>query len=348
MTATAERDSPAADDSTGLGERGELGDLIDALRANPSLRAKAAIGLVAEVFGDSDWLTGPGDDGAAVPIGGSTVIACGEALWPPFVRRDPFGAGVAAVLANVNDLAAMGATPLGIVDTIVADAEVARQVLQGMRHACALYDVPLLGGHLTDHTGEPAVSAFGVGEAQRPLSVANARLGQSLVVACATEGDMRSDFPFFRSFVARADQCIDDIRLLRTVADSGDCVAAKDISMAGLVGSLAMLLEHSHLGVTVDLDRVPRPDGVPLELWLRCFPSFGFLLCVPEGREESATGPFHERGLEAVVVGRLDDTGLLRLRLGSHEATAIDLNHEPVTGLKPVRRSIPDPMRSPR
>lgn len=340
MTATAERSAAPLDGSM------RLAGLIEALRANPSLRAKAAIGLVAEVFGDSDWLAGPGDDGAALPVGGSTVIACGEALWPPFVRQDPFGAGVAAVLANVNDLAAMGATPLGIVDTIVADHEVARQVLEGMRHACSLYDVPLLGGHLTDHDGEPAVSAFGVGEATRPLSVTNARPGQSLVVACATEGEMRSDFPFFRSFGVRSDQCAGDTRLLRTVADSGDCVAAKDISMAGLVGSLAMLLEHSRLGVTVDLDLVPRPDGVPLELWLRCFPSFGFLLCVPAGREASAMRPFHDRGLDAVAVGRLDDTGLLRLRLAGEEATAIDLNREGVTGLRTTAQRTTDATRS--
>ena len=45
---------------------------------------------------------------------GDQVIACGEALLPAFVAADPYGAGVAAVLANVNDLAAMGATPVAI------------------------------------------------------------------------------------------------------------------------------------------------------------------------------------------------------------------------------------------
>jgi selenophosphate synthetase-related protein len=330
MTATEERPPAAA----GPGTR--LADLVTTLRANPSLRAKSAIGLVREVVGDvDDWLAGPGDDGAGVSVAGTTVIACGEALWPPFLRRDPYGAGVAAVLANVNDLAAMGATPLGIVDTIVADRDVARRVLEGMRDACRLYDVPLLGGHLTEHSGEPAVSAFGVGEATRPLSVANAAPGQSLMVACAVEGDLRTDFPFFRSFRVRRDQCAGDVRLLREVADSGDVVAAKDISMAGLVGSLAMLLEHSRLGVTVELDAVPRPAAVPLDVWLRCFPSFGFLLCVPTGRERAAARPFLTRGLRAEVVGRLDDTGLLRLRDGDEHAVVLDLNHDTVTGLRP-------------
>jgi selenophosphate synthetase-related protein len=234
----------------------------------------------------------------------------------------------------VNDLAAMGADPLGIVDTIVADEATARRVLEGIRHACEIYAVPLLGGHLTRHDGAPSVSAFGVGSAAHPLSVANIRPGQRLVIACAVEGDLRTDFPFFRSFEVRADRVAGDTRVLAEVADSGACVAAKDISMAGLIGSLAMLLEHGRFGVSVDLDRLPRPDDVPLERWLSCFPSFGFLLCVPPGREDACIRPFHERGLQAAVVGQIDNSGQVALRRGSERVTAIDLSTTAVTGLR--------------
>jgi selenophosphate synthetase-related protein len=311
-----------------------LAALARAAREHPGLLGKSVIGLVSDVLGASDWRSGPGDDGAAVPLAGTNVIACGEALWPPFVAADPFGAGVAAVLTNVNDLAAMGATPLGIVDTIVADGDTARQVLEGMRHACALYAVPLLGGHLTAHGGPASVSAFGVGRADHPLSVANIRTGQQLVVACATEGDLREDFPFFRSFEVRAGKVAGDVRVLAEVADSGACVAAKDISMAGLVGSLAMLLEHGRFGVTVDLDCLPLPADVPLERWLGCFPSFGFLLCVPSGREDACTRPFHDRGLKAAVIGQIDASGQVALRRGAERVTAVDLSTETVTGLR--------------
>lgn len=304
------------------------------VREHPGLLAKSVIGLVSDVFGPSDWLAGPGDDGAAVPLAGTNVVACGEALWPPFVAADPFGAGVAAVLTNVNDLAAMGARPLGIIDTIVADDAVARSVLEGIRYACEIYSAPLLGGHLTRHDGAPSVSAFGIGSTEHPLSVANIRPGQRLVVACATEGDMRADFPFFRSFGVRGGKVAGDVRVLAEVADSGACVAAKDISMAGLVGSLAMLLEHGRFGVTVDLGVLPRPAGVPLERWLLCFPSFGFLLCAPEGREEACIRPFHRRGLEAVVVGEIDGTGQVALRQGSDRVMVLDLSTDTITGLR--------------
>jgi len=310
-----------------------LDRIIDAVRAHPGMLGKAAIGLVSEVLGSSDWLTGPGDDGAVVDAYGAQVVACGEALWPPFVRADPYGAGFAAVLTNVNDLAAMGAEPLGIVDTVVATTDVARAVLDGMRRACELYRVPILGGHLTAHDGEPAVSAFGVGSTRHPLSVTRMAAGQSLLVAFALDGRMRPDFPFFPAFERRGERCAGDVRVLAEVAATGACVAAKDISMAGLVGSLAMLLEYGSFGVTLDLDAVPVPDGVALADWLTCFPSFGFLLCAPNGREAECAAAFRDRGLHAEVVGRLDDTGELALRLGNAAATVLDLTSAGVTGL---------------
>ncbi|OLT21599.1 hypothetical protein BJF78_08315 [Pseudonocardia sp. CNS-139] len=273
-----------------------LAAIVDSVLANPGLRAKAEIGLVGEVLGaeaaGTDWLAGPGDDGAVVDAAGTRVVACGEAIFPPFVAADPHGAGFAAVLTNVNDLAAMGAEPLGIVDTVAASEPVARQVLAGMREAALLYRVPIVGGHLTVHDGPPAVSAFGVGHAPAPLSVTNAAPGQSLVVAAALDGEMRADFPFFPAFRSRAERCAGDVRLLAALARHGLCVAAKDVSMAGLVGSLAMLLEHRGLGVTVDLDAVPTPAGLPLTRWLNCFPSFAFLLCVPPGREAACVAAF--------------------------------------------------------
>jgi len=312
---------------------GALAELVESVLTNPSLRAKADIALVGDVLGGTDWRSGPGDDGAVLTVGDATVVACGEALWPPFVRADPFGAGFAAVLANVNDLAAMGAVPVGIVDTVVGTEALARQALCGMRTAAELFDVPIIGGHLTIHDGEPAISAFGVGSAPSALSVTNARAGQSVVVAAALDGAMRPDFPFFPAFENRGARCADDVRLLSVLAGEGTVVAAKDISMAGLVGSLAMLLEPGCHGVTVDVAAVPAPVGVPLTRWFNCFPSYGFLLCVPPGREQRCIEAFTDRELAAAVVGTLDDSGELALRMGDARETVMRLDEYRVTGL---------------
>ncbi|HZQ79043.1 MAG TPA: AIR synthase related protein [Acidimicrobiia bacterium] len=313
-------------------------EIAAAARAHPGLRAKRPISLVADVLGATDWAAGPGDDGAVVMAGVETVVVGGEAMLPAFVAADPFAAGVAAMLANVNDLAAMGAEPLALVDTIVASEPVARRALEGLRHASALYRVPVVGGHLTIHDGPPSLSAFGVGRAAPGcvLSVRNAAAGQSLLLGACVEGAMRRDFPFFGSFDVRGTELAGDVRLPTAVAADGAAVAAKDVSMAGILGSLGMLLEPGRLGVTVDLDALPRPAGVGLVDWLGCFPCLAFLLCAPPGREADCAAPFHQRSLAAAVIGTLDDSGLLRIASGGDAATVLDLRSEPVTGLPPV------------
>jgi selenophosphate synthetase-related protein len=317
--------------SRSVGE--QLDEVVSAVANNPSIAAKRAIGLVSEVLGAVGWLNGPGDDGAAVDVDGRTVIACGEALWPPFVCSDPFGAGIAAVLANVNDVAAMGGIPLGIVDTVVADEATARTALEGMRYASELYRVPIIGGHLTITDTSPSISAFALGSASAVLSTTNVRPGQDLVVAACTEGTMRKDFPFFPSFEERGEQLADDVRLLAEIANAGLAVAAKDISMAGLVGSLAMLLEWGTFGATVDLEALPAPTGVPLATWCNCFPCYGFLLTCEPDRTAGCVGSFTARGLSAARVGRIDLTGHITLEADGRSKTVVDLSR--VTGLQP-------------
>ncbi|MFF5207283.1 AIR synthase related protein [Streptosporangium sp. NPDC000396] len=311
----------------------ELDDVIAAVMNSPAITAKRSIGLVSEVLGASGWIDGPGDDGAAVDIGGSKVIACGEALWPPFVRADPFGAGVAAVLTNVNDVAAMGGLPLGIVDTIVADEATARTALEGMRYAARLYDVPIVGGHLTISDTPPSISAFAVGSADALLSTTHVRPGQDLVVAACTEGSMREDFPFFPSFDERGQDLAKDVRLLPEIARKGLAVAAKDISMAGLVGSLAMLLEWGTFGADIALEALPVPRGVPLAQWCTCFPCYGFLLTCEPGQTDSCVHAFTSRGLSAARVGGINGTGVIVLSAKGLSLPAFDLTTRQVTGL---------------
>jgi hypothetical protein len=254
-------------------------------------------------------------------------------MWPPFVERDPFGAGIAAVVANVNDVAAMGGRPEALVDTIVADEPSARSVLEGLRFAAELYRVPVVGGHLTIRPGPPALSAFILGTARRPLRALEAAAGQALLFCACLEGRMREDFPFFSSIRERGSALADDVRLLADLAEAGHCRAAKDVSMAGVLGSLAMLLEPTQCGVLVELERLPRPPGVSLAAWAGAFPSFGFLLCAPPSEVAACRDAFTARGLACEQVGRLDASGAVRAGLGGREELLIDLRREPVTGL---------------
>jgi uncharacterized protein len=311
----------------------ELAEVCRRFDQNPGLAGKADLALVADVLGPTDWVGGPGDDAAVVPEGRGQVVVAGEAIWPPFVAADPFGAGAAAIVANVNDIAATGGRTLAIVDTVVGPKPVARRALEGMAFAARRYGVPIVGGHLTVTDAPPAISAFAVGRASAVLSAAAVTQGQSLLVAACLEGCLRGDFPFFTSVRERGEALAGDVALLAELAETGAAMAAKDVSMAGLLGSLAMLLEPTRCGAVVDLAAVPRPEGVGLADWTTAYLSYGFLLCAPPDRAAECERAFVARGLACATVGTIERSGRLAVRLGDHEAVVLDLAKRSVTHL---------------
>jgi uncharacterized protein len=310
-----------------------LEEIEERFRSNPGRRSKQALRHVTDVLGGSDWITGPGDDAALVSACGGTVLAAGEAIHPAFVAADPFGAGVGAVVANCNDVAAMGGRPLAIVDTVVASDRVARQLLAGLRHAADLYGVPVVGGHLTAWAGEPSLSAFVLGEVVAPLSATHVSPGQRVLLAACLEGRLRGDFPFYPSYEQRGTKVQGDLALLPLLAERGAVVAAKDVSMAGLLGTLAMLLQPTGCGADVDLDRLPRPPEVPLPTWFEVFPSYAFLLCAPQARVGECVDAFADRGLTCAEIGRVRAGGELRVRLGGGTRVLLRDTATTATGL---------------
>lgn len=310
-----------------------LDAIVIAVRQHTGLTGKRSISAVRQFVDPSDPIHGPGDDGAIVEIDGRQIVACGEAISPAFVAANPYGAGVAAILANINDVAAMGGVPRGIVNTVVGRREVTSEALRGMADAARMYDVPIIGGHLTEHDGEASISAFAVGHAERVLTMANIRPGQDLLFACSLDGVMRQDFPFFTTIESQRSTLARDVRLLAEVAASGAAVAAKDVSMAGPLGSLAMLLEFRRCGATVDIRKLPMPaDTDPLR-WLISFPTYAFWLASEPEWTDRCAAIFESKGLICARVGGTVEGGELVLVDDDSSRVLLDLTKESVTGL---------------
>ena len=307
-----------------------LQQLASTIRSSPAFQAKRELALTRRLGATLD-----GDDGAALALGGEYLILCGEAIAPTFVSADPHAAGAAAVVTNVSDVRAMGARPLGIVDMLVSpDRAHAEAVLDGIAWAAGLLGVDVVGGHLTlGHP--PALSASCTGIAARPLFGRNARPGDELLAAFSLEGRYRGESPFFSSLRDRAPQLLrGDGEALVEIAESGAAHAARDVSMPGVAGSLLQLLETAGCGATLEVERVPRPDGVAIERWLQTFPSFGFLIAAAPGRAADAAESFLRRGLACASCGRLDDSGVLRLAASGERAQLWNLADEPFTQLQ--------------
>ncbi|MDT0305930.1 GNAT family N-acetyltransferase [Streptomyces sp. DSM 44917] len=232
-----------------------------------------------------------GDDGAPVP-GGDLIAAC-DAIVPSMVERDPQWAGWCAVLVNVNDLAAMGATPVGLLDALGArNASHAARVLAGLTRAATAYGVPVLGGHT--QLGVPAaLSVTALGRAARPVPGGGGRPGHAVRLTADVGGGWRPGYRG-RQWDSTSHRSAAELRaLVSTLADTrpgARPAAAKDVSMAGIAGTLGMLAEASGCAAVLDVAAVPRPASATAGDWLTCFPGFALLTADRPGTPAPGAG----------------------------------------------------------
>ena len=121
------------------------------------------------------------------------------------------------------------------------------------------------------------------------------------------------------------------------VANKGVGKYYKDSSNPGVVGTLAMLLETSGVGATVEIPKIPKPpeNEITMERWLKIYPGMGFILTVKnieDGKE--CIDIFESAGIDANIVGEIDDTRKLKITKGGNSKIVFDFEREFLTGIK--------------
>jgi AIR synthase-related protein len=261
-----------------------------------------------------------GDDG--VPVPGTDVVAACDAIIPSMVERDPEWAGWCSVLVNLNDLAAMGAEPVGLLDALGArDRSFASRVLSGLRRASQAYGVPVLGGHT--QFGVPAsLAVTALGRTSNPVPGGGGRPGQKVRLTADLGGSWRPGYTG-RQWDSTSTRSTVELRAMLGAVAAARPAAAKDVSMAGLAGTLGMLAEAGGCGAVLDVADVPRPPEASVGDWLTCFPGFAML---------TAGGPPLDAGpAVSVECGKLVDGRGVTLRWPDGEQTRVI--DDDVTGL---------------
>jgi len=256
-----------------------------------------------------------------------------------------------------------GHVPVGLLDALGArDASFAARVLSGLRRGAAAYGVPVLGGHT--QLGVPAalsVMALGrvpgvmpgvpvPGGTQGPVPGGGGRPGHEVRLTVDLGGSWRLGYTG-RQWDSTSYRSPAELQAMtrclavgaagghvanggpgaaggRSLADGqrGRPAAAKDVSMAGIAGTLGMLAEASGCGAVLDVAQVPRPAAASVGDWLTCFPGFGLVTASAPGSAMPSAGP-----AASVACGELVTGVGVRLRWPDGEETvAID---GAVTGL---------------
>lgn len=302
-----------------------------------------SIGMKALTEGqpcDSSILVG--DDCAVLKLAdGSFMLFAIEGFMNEFVQADPWFAGYCGVMVNVSDIAAMGGRPKAVVDAVWAPgAAQLNQILQGMAAASARYCVPIVGGHTNARNDRTQLAVSIIGSATSVLSSFNAKPGDALMGVIDLRGHYHGPGNNWNaSTEAPADRLRGDLELLPIVAERGLANACKDISMAGPLGTLMMLLECSGCGATIEPDAFARPADVSLQRWMQTFPSFGFVFSVPPAHVEQLAELFGQAGLLCQVVGQVGEGAEVWLEHKGERALLWDFLRSPFLGCAQLNKT---------
>src|SRR5438876_6601028 len=116
---------------------------------------------------------------------------------------------------------------------------------------------------------------------------------------------------------------------------TGAIVAIQDMGAAGLTCSSCEMGARGHVGIEIELDRVPqRETGMtPYEIMLSESQE-RMLLVAQKGREEEVFDVFQKWGLDAVEVGRVTSDD--KMRVLEHGKVVAEIPNEAVTDDPPL------------
>lgn len=325
----------------------ELESLAEALRNFDGVKRKRAITDLVKMLGDSDkvggrTIMGFGEDAAVLEMGDDNFILLAvDGIWGKLLNADPWWAGYCSVLVNVNDIAAMGGTPLAMVNlTSTQNKDICSELGRGMEDGVRKFGVPMVGGHLHPDTAYDALDVGIIGTVKKDSVIysSGAKPGDKVLAAIDLDGRIYPSYNLAWDTTSKKSpaEIKGQLEAMVEIGEKKLATAGKDISNPGTLGTLGMLLECSGAGAMVELDKIPRPDSeqMSFEQWLKMYPGTGFVLTV-ENEEKGAEciTTFRDAGMEASIIGEVDASKKLRITDGAETTTVFDLNREIITGI---------------
>lgn len=306
----------------------ELSELLLRLKSYKGFTRKSCVGPLARLFSAECKF----DDAGWFKVGDEYVVVSCDGIAEELIREDPFLAGFYSVLVSVNDVVAKGARPIGYAGIISSSSFSTRiSIVKGLRKALRLYDLALLKMHTHPDTTYDAVDGCVVGKARKVIPSSTAKPDQDIIVAIDLNGSRRLKgwvYCFDTAYDKSPEQVKKLIDGMVLVAEKDLVSASRDISAPGILGSLAMLCESSNIGAFVDLNSIPIPSEVDLELWLKTYPSFGFILT--SDRSQECIQVLKDHGYATSVIGKTTSNKKVIVKLNVSKEVFIDLNRESV------------------
>ena len=286
-------------------------------------------------------IQGPGENAGAVDIGdGLAAVFKMESHNHPSLI-EPFQGAATGVGGILRDIFTMGARPIAILNSLrfgeldlPRNRHLMKGVVSGISHYGNCIGVPTVGGEIAFHdvyAKNPVVNVLCLGIVQtrhllrgeakgvgNPVLYVGAKTGRDGIHgATMASGAFDETSEQQRPNVQVGDPFLEKL-LLEACLEflEQDLLAGiQDLGAAGLSGSSCEMAARAGTGIELELDHVPRrePDMTPYELMLSESQE-RMLLVAKAGKEGQVTAICRKWGIDAAVIGKVTDDGVLRVK----------------------------------
>jgi selenide, water dikinase len=224
------------------------------------------------------------DDAAVMDLGDGTAIISTTDFFMPIVD-DALDFGRIASVNAISDVYAMGGKPLMAIAILgwpidKLPAEVANQVIEGSRQACAEAGIPLAGGHSIDSpepifglavTGRVPIKNIkkNGGASEGSVLFLTKPIGVGIFTTAQKKGVLKAE---------HADIAPNSMKKLNSIGalfGTLDYIEAMtDVTGFGLLGHLSEMCEASNVSALIDFNKVPLLNAEAINYYLseKCIP----------------------------------------------------------------------------
>ncbi|RMF20457.1 MAG: thiamine-phosphate kinase [Cyanobacteria bacterium J083] len=196
----------------------------------------------------------------------------------------PFDVGYRGATANLSDIAAMGANPIGITVALAVPPHTCvtwiEQLYQGLSACLGKYNTPILGGDIArSQVKVMSITALGQVKPQRVIKRKNAQIGDAIVTTglhgvsraglelllSPEKGKNLSEEQKARLISAhqRPEPRLDVLPILAAILGDNWRVGGMD-SSDGLADAVSQICQSSGVGARIYQKDLPVPPGLPL------------------------------------------------------------------------------------
>jgi selenophosphate synthetase-related protein len=318
----------------------ELSKIKELTKTYAGVKRKAPVQhIFSQLVSNQQWgkqLPNFGDDAAVIPNGDGYLLLSADGIMPSLLAYEPYAAGKASIMVCVNDIYSMGGRPLAMVNVLgCSDKKMRDEIIEGLRKGCDKLRVPMVGGHLHPDSPFPSLSLAALGFAKKVLRSHLAQDGQDIVVAVDLDGKpgCKSVTSWDTNSGKSSEEIIHRLEALPIIAEKELANCCKDISNAGLLGTISIMMENSARGAIINISKIPVPKGIDFIQWNHCFQGYGFVMGVDPEFTDEVISIFDARSVTASVVGKVSNERKVIITDGFLRETLFDFNFEKITGI---------------